>query len=119
MNTINDSRDLLTRHLRSFQENDLDAIISDYTEQSVLITQKNTYKGIAEIRGFFSSIIVDFPKYNTKFDLDFLSIHDELAFIVWHATTPSIKIILGTDTFVIQDGKIHLQTFVDMVRFTS
>ncbi|WP_431213052.1 hypothetical protein ACQ86N_46725 [Puia sp. P3] len=111
------TRELLGRHLRSFKENDLEAIVSDYMEESVLVTQKRTYTGIAEIRAFFSNLIVDFPSESTTFDLDILVVYDEVALIVWHAKTPTIQVIVGTDTFIVSGNKIKQQSFVDMMKF--
>jgi len=113
------TRELLGRHLRSFKENDLDAIVSDYTEESILVTQKRTYRGTGEIRSFFRDLIVDFPSANTVFDLDILVVYDELALIVWHAKTPTIQVIVGTDTFIVSGDKIKQQSFVDMVKFAT
>jgi hypothetical protein len=39
-------------------------------------------------------------------------VNDGLAFITWHAKTPSLDVSLGSDTFIIKDGKISQQTFV-------
>jgi hypothetical protein len=38
-------------------------------------------------------------------------VHGEIAYIVWKADTPSLDVPLGTDTFVVRDGKIVVQTF--------
>ncbi len=103
---------LLTHHLGSFQDNDRDALMSDYTEESVLITADATYEGRAGIRGFFSALIPQFPKQTTRFELDKMTVVDDLLFIVWHASTPAVKVTLGTDTLLVKQGKIHRQTFV-------
>ena len=103
---------LLTNHLRSFQDNDLEALMSDYTEESTLITADATYTGTAQIRAFFAELMPQFPKLNTRFDLDKMIVIEDLLFIVWHASTPTVKVSLGSDTFLIRKGKIHRQTFV-------
>ena len=105
-------RSMLTHHLSSFQGNDLEAIMSDYTQESILITADATYKGRAEIRGFFSKLMPLFPKQNTSFELDKMIVTDNLLFIVWHASAPTVKVSLGSDTFLVRNGKIHRQTFV-------
>ena len=112
--TINDaSKSILMRHLTSFQDHDLEALMSDYTNDSVLITQAETYKGVSEIGHFFAELIKDFPKQRSTFELDKLIVHNELAYIVWHAKTPSLDIALGSDNFIIKDGKIFQQTYVN------
>ena len=105
-------KSMLTHHLSSFQGNDLDAVMSDYTEESILITADATFTGRAEIRGFFSKLMPLFPKQNTRFELDKMIVTDNLLFIVWHASTPTVTVSLGSDTFLVENGKIHRQTFV-------
>ena len=38
-------------HLKSFGEGNLDEIMKDYTEESIVVAQDKTHKGNAEIRG--------------------------------------------------------------------
>ena len=81
---------LLTHHLSSFQANDLDALMSDYTDESILMTADSTYEGSAEIRGFFAALIPQFPTASTRLELDKMTVVDDLLFIVWHASTPTL-----------------------------
>ena len=111
------SEKVLLSHLQSFATNDLDALMSDYTEQSVLITHEQTYSGVQEIRSFFVELLTHFPKNRSNFNLDKLVVKDELVYIVWHATTPSLEVPLGTDTFVVKQGKIYQQTFAGQLNF--
>jgi len=114
-----ESENVLLHHLHSFASNDLETLMSDYTEQSILITQDQTYKGIGEIRTFFAELMDHFPKDRSNFMLDKLVASDELVFIVWHATTPSLQVSLGTDTFLIKSGKIYRQTFAGQMKFLN
>ncbi len=43
-----------------------------------------------------------------NFAVDRAAIHDELAYIIWNAGD---EIPLGTDTFIVRNGKIKFQTF--------
>jgi predicted SnoaL-like aldol condensation-catalyzing enzyme len=106
------TRALLERHLSAFLDNDLEAVLSDYTDESMLVTADASYTGRQAIRGFFAKLVPLFPKEKSRLDLDRMVVDGEMAFIVWHATTPAVKVTLGTDTFVLKDGKIHRQTFV-------
>jgi len=109
-------RQQVTHHVSAFRDNDLDGVMSDYTDESVLITADATYAGRTQIREFFAGLIPQFPKHGTPFELDKLIIHQGVAFIVWHADTPTLQVPLGSDTFVFKDGKIHRQTFVGQLR---
>jgi hypothetical protein len=117
--TADDTRTLLTHHLSSFQDNDLEAVVSDYTDESVLLTPDATYTGRKEIRGFFSRLIPQFPKQGTRFELDKMIVNEGLGYIVWHATTPTLKVPLASDTFLVKDGKIHRQTFAGQLQDAS
>ena len=117
--TSKESENILLHHLHSFASNDLELLMSDYTDHSILITHEQTYKGIREIRAFFTELMNHFPKDHSDFTLDKLVSNDDLVFIVWHATTPSLEVSLGTDTFVIKDGKIMQQTFAGIMNFLS
>jgi ketosteroid isomerase-like protein len=116
--TLNDaSKNIIMHHLGSFQDNDLEAVIADYTNESILITQDGIYKGPEEIRSFFATLMTHFPKQQSSFELDKLVVNNELVYIVWRATTPSLEVHLGTDTFIIRDGKIYQQTFAGQMKF--
>lgn len=113
------STNLLMRHLNSFTSNDLQALMLDYSDKSVLITQDATYNGLNEIKEFFTNLMIHFPKQESRFKLDKMIVKDGLGFIVWHANTPSLVVTLGTDTFVIKDEKILQQTFAAQLNFIS
>ena len=108
---------LIRRHLSAFQDNNLDALISDYTNESVLITQDSSYTGLEEIRDFFSGLMLHFPKQKSILELDKTVISDELVYIVWHGKTPNLDVPFATDTFIIKNGKILRQTFAGQLKF--
>jgi hypothetical protein len=113
------SESILMRHLNSFLENDLQTLLSDYVADSVLITQDKTFTGIDEIKSFFTNLVQHFPKKKSTFSLDKLVIVNNIAFITWHALTPTVDVPLGTDTFIITNGKIHQQTFAGVLNFLT
>ena len=117
---LNDvSEYIINRHLSSFLKNDLETLMSDYTDESVLITQLETYRGLEEIKSFFVGLMTHFPEQKSSFELDKVIINDGLVFIVWHANTPSVQVPLGTDTFIIRDNKIYQQTFAGVLKFIN
>lgn len=109
------SQKVLEHHLATFGANDLAGIMEDYSEESVLITPDSTFTGKAQIEGFFSGLLPAFPTEGTDFTLDQTVVDDELAYIVWHATTPSLEVPLGTDTYIIMNDKIVKQTFAGVI----
>lgn len=119
-NTLDDaSRNTIMHHLNSFQENDLEAVMSDYTNESVLITRDAIYSGTTEIKLFFSGLMTHFPKQKSSFQLDKMIVNNGLIYIVWHAKTPTLDVPLGSDTFILKDGKIYQQTYVGQMKFIN
>jgi hypothetical protein len=110
---------IISRHLKAFQRHDMESLLSDYTNESVFITPNATYTGIQEIRSFFVNLMLHFPQERSRFELDKLVVNGKMAFIVWHANTPTLEVPLGTDTFFIKDGKIHQQTFAGLLNFLT
>ena len=106
---------VLDHHLSAFGANDLDAIMEDYADEATLITPDSTFYGKGQIREFFEGLFASFPTEGTAFTMDKAVVDNEVAYILWHATTPTIEVPLGTDTFVILDGKIKFQTFAGVI----
>ncbi len=98
----------LGHHLQAFGEG-VEAIMADYTNDSVLITPDATYRGLAEIRDFFTAFVGGLPEgLWDAFRLNRQEVVGELAYIVWEARP---WVLLGTDTFVVREGKIVFQTY--------
>jgi len=115
----NVSRATLLRHLNAFMEQDMKTLMSDYTEESIMVTQQRTYTGLTEIQGFFTDLMLYFPKLQSSFELDETVVVDELMLIVWHARTPRLVVPFATDTFVLREGKIFRQTFAGELNFLT
>ena len=110
---------IIMHHLDSFCAGDLDAVMADYTEASVFITQDAIYRGTSAIRSFFIGLMAYFPKDQPGFELDKISVINELVLIVWHATTPGLHVSFGTDSFFVKDSKIYQQTFAGCMQFSD
>ena len=106
---------VLEHHLNSFGANDLEAILEDYTDESILITQDSTYVGLEQIKGLFVGLFPAFPTGESEINLDKMVINNEMAFIVWHGSSPSVEVPFATDTFIIMDGKIVRQSFAGII----
>ena len=113
------SKEVVKHHLSSFLNNNLEAVMSDYTNESVLITRDTTYTGLEEISLFFVGLSMHFPQQKSNLVLDKVIANDDLVYIVWHANTPSLQVPIGSDTFIIKDGKIYQQTFVGQLNFIN
>ena len=109
------TKSVLDHHLRAVGDNDLEAIVSDYTEESIIMTPDSVYKGLDQIKAFFEALLPNFPAEGTSLEMKRMSIENDLAYITWRTTTPTLKVPFGTDTFIIKNGKIKQQTFAGVL----
>lgn len=105
------TRQVFDHHVQTFQANDLEGVMADYTEESVLITPDKTYTGLAEIRENFVAAFGALPNPGTTMTVTKTVINKDVAYFVWTATTPTLNFRYATDTFIVQDGKIIRQTY--------
>ena len=98
---------VLTHHLQAISQG-VDAVLADYTERSILFTPDRTYRGLEELRGFFAAFISDSPPgLIPAITVTRQEIDGEVAYILWKAD-PFIP--FASDTFLVRDGKIAVQT---------
>lgn len=110
------TEDVLNHHLASFGAGDVEGTLLDYTDDSVLMLPDATLTGRDAIRAFFIDAYNGLFKPGTyEFTMDRQEIMGDIAFILWHSTSERADVRLGTDTFVIRDGKIAVQTFAALV----
>jgi hypothetical protein len=105
------TKQVLDHHWEAFIQNNLDEVMADYTEESVLITPDATFKGLGQIRKNFEDAYRIFPKDKTVFQLSKRVIDRDVAYILWQAKTPTFNLTYATDTFIIRNGKIIRQTY--------
>jgi len=107
-----DTQAVLDHHLAAFGAGDADEITKDYTDESVLITPEGAVIGRAAIHATFQEIFAGvFAPGTYEFSMDVMHVAGSSAYIVWHARCATVDIVFGTDTFVVQDGKIAVQTY--------
>lgn len=105
------TKEVFDHHMKAFGENDLEGIMADYTDESVLITPDATYSGLDEIRKGFEGAFKMFPKDSTTMEVAKTIIKNDVAYVIWSAKTPKFELSFGTDSFIIQNGKIIRQTY--------
>lgn len=101
---------VLDHHLASFGSGDVDAIVSDYASDAVILIPGTAFRGHDEIRGLFDALVEEFGQEGVKFELTHRAVEGDIAFITWTAETGKGVYEMATDTFVIDDGKIVAQT---------
>jgi hypothetical protein len=101
---------VVRNHLTAFvEQKGVPAILSDYDENARLYGEARVYQGKQEIGAFFTDFIASLPAGAiARFALRSLRVDGSIAYITWSAGE---TIPLGTDTFVVKDGRIVSQTF--------
>lgn len=102
---------VLERHIAAFARHDVDAIMADYTDASVLITPDGVLEGQAEIRALFKSLVEEFSAPEADVTIHHRFTHGPVAYVTWSAETPARRYELATDTLYVIDDRIHYQTF--------
>lgn len=102
---------VLDHHWDTFVNNDLDGVMEDYTDESILITPNGTFMGLEQIRGNFVNAFKAFPTQGADLTLNTNLAVKDVGYILWEAETPEFILTYATDTFIIRNGKIIRQTF--------
>jgi ketosteroid isomerase-like protein len=105
------TNDVLSQHLKSFGENDLDGVLADYSSEAVFFVPGRSLKGTGAIKPFFQGLLAEFAKPGASFSMQQQVVEGEYAYILWAAETADNSYEAATDTFVVRDGKIVAQSF--------
>ncbi len=93
---------VVDHHLEALRAGDVDGVLGDYADDAVLITNLGgVVKGRDALRAAFGAA-GGLPGFEPVAS----HVEGDLAYITWKMT----GITLGTDTFVLRDGKIVMQT---------
>jgi len=109
------TKDVLDNHLKCFAEGDLKGLLSDYAPGAVLFIPDGPLRGAEAITPFFEALFLEFGKPGAVFSLKQQSVEGDYAYILWTAETADRVYEMGTDTFVVRDGKIVAQSFAGKI----
>jgi ketosteroid isomerase-like protein len=105
-------QEVFAHHGKALAAADLDEIVVDYTDDSVLITSAGAARGKNGIRQAFTQLLEDLP--DAAWDLKNQIFDGDVLFLEWAAESSVNRVDDGVDTFVFRDGMIWAQT----VRYT-
>jgi ketosteroid isomerase-like protein len=103
------TNDVLMHHLTAFGNNNLEEMMLDYTEDSEVLTAAGAIKGLSAIANFFADLFVTIPT-GCDFEMKQLTVTENVAHIIWASESTVAAIPFGTDTFVMENGKIKFHT---------
>lgn len=105
---VRSTQEVFAHHLQAFAQG-LDALVSDYTEQSSIVLQNGTITGLVGIRQFFEEFLKDIqPGFWEAFKIQRQEVCADVAYLVWEAKP---FVAMATDTLLVREGRIHVQTF--------
>jgi ketosteroid isomerase-like protein len=105
-------QEVFQHHAEVLIAGDLEGIVSDYSDDAVLITPAGVLRGKEGVREGFTTLLADVP--NAQWDVPTQIFEGDVLFIEWTAKAASSRVEDGVDTFIFRDGQIVLQT----VRYT-
>jgi len=102
------TKQVLDHHLGAFAHG-IEEILKDYDDSSALVTPDKTFRGREQISGFFKAFLDGAaPAFWQAFKITSMSTVRDVAYLAWEAKP---WVTLATDTLVVKDGKIAVQTF--------
>jgi hypothetical protein len=97
-------------HLEALGKNDIDELMTDYSEESEIWTPDGAITGLIAISSFFTYAFTLFPKDKTHLEIKKMIVKDCKVYVVWIADSPIVNVPFATDSFEIKDGKILWQS---------
>jgi ketosteroid isomerase-like protein len=116
MTSTTSTKDVIDHHLQAFADRDLRGVLADYAPDVVFFTPEGVLRGPDAIRPLFQAMIAEFEKPGSAFNMQQQFFDGEHAYILWSAETAENVYELGTDTFVVRNGKIVAQSFTGKTR---
>jgi hypothetical protein len=109
------TQDVLEHHLKALLAGDVEEIMADYDDSSVLATQQATLRGLTALREFFARAVNELLPPGSELELTTQVVEGEHAYIVWRGESEKYRLPFGTDTFVVRGGKIVFQSFAGQI----
>jgi ketosteroid isomerase-like protein len=112
-----ETRAILDHQYEAFSAGSADEVIKDFAEDAVLIRADAVFRGSTAIHSAYSEMFAGRFKPGTyDFTLDAEQVVGDVAYISWRANSATEEIALGTDTFVVRDGRIIAQTYTALIK---
>jgi ketosteroid isomerase-like protein len=106
-------QEVMKRHGQAIRDGDVDGVLVDYAEESVIMWPGPVARGLSEIRDMFTDLFTNLiPPGRSKLELLWSGWEGEYVFTVGKGESETQVFPIGTDTFVVRDDKIVFQTFV-------
>jgi len=106
--------DVFDRHVAAFTCGNLDAVLNDFGEQSVVVTSDGVFEGREQIRALYQNLLAEFGRIDRGdspgFTFDVVHARHDTLFIAWHAESKHHVFPFGTDTFICNGEQVQRQS---------
>ncbi len=99
-----------SHHADAFIARDIDAVMSDYAENAVLITPDGVYSGAENVRARLQEAMQSGDQSEAPFSVTKTQIADPMVYVEWTWAMADGSMLYGSDTFIVEHGKIAKQT---------
>jgi ketosteroid isomerase-like protein len=101
------TREVFDRHMSHQLDRDLDVILADYAPDAIVVGPDGIGSGHDHIRASYEQVL---PLIGSL-DVTSVQVQGEVVYVSFRAHGDGPDDLVGTDTFVIRDGLIHIHTF--------
>ena len=101
---------VIDQYMQGWEACDIDQVMDVFDETSLLICGDEVYRGLKEIRDFFSYGMKQILPRGVEIEDLHQIIEDDVAYFVWRAKSKKCVINPGMDTFLVKNGVISRQT---------
>ena len=108
---VSTTQAVLDHHRLCFAARDLEGLLSTYAPDAVMFTQMGPLRGVEALKGMFTGLFAEFAKPTSAMQTKVLTVDGDYAYTVWSADTADNVYELASDTYVVRDGKIVMQSY--------
>jgi hypothetical protein len=106
-------QEIFDHHIHALVSRDVDDLLTDYDDDSTLVTPAGVAHGLDGIRAAFSQLAEALA--SAVFEIKSKTYHNEILLLEWSLDSPGFQVD-GVDTFVFAADSIRVQTISQLVR---
>ena len=108
--TYADAGSVAAQHNEAFAARDIDAAMSGYAPDAILVLPEGIFTGAESIREQMLKAFENGSQDEAPFAITGSQLADSLVYTTWTWTMPDGSVLNGSDTFIVDHGKITKQT---------
>ena len=108
MKTPLSPKQVLNEHLELSRSGDEEDFLQSYREDSFIIMPDGVHRGLERVRACYRRLKQQLP--NARYTYKVVVVEEDVGFLEWSADSDTHTVADGADSYVIQDGRIRVQT---------